>query len=750
MANKDIALLKNSFGENYTDEEKLTTLGNNSGNLVFWNSIIRLFDPTIVSYREKEKLSNFKRVIITDLIWIREDAEYLYLEKIVDDCPDTIFIPMSVGLQASTFNPNFKLSDSLVRLLKKLEKKAILGVRGDYTASILSKYGITNYSVIGCPSMYYWNNPNLIISEDKKPVKCSSNFGTFYRRLSVPEKHFLTYCANKKMQFVEQTKNNFKLEHAADKNYFSYVNGWLEESSIIKYDYESWSESLKGIDFSMGGRFHGNVIALQNGIKSLFLTIDSRTKELTDYFRLPSMPMSAFSSNKSIDYYFKKANYKEFNKHYYLIFKNFEKFVSDNGLVFSPKATPLSFCTVVNNDEETEFEKINSITKYDYFKDNTVELKIKKQDNKITCEYVVNGVWDNCFLHNTEWFIEYEQNIENCPDSIAVIPFIANILPVAWLENATIIVDEIDEDFLYSIENLKNNYEYMLPGFDFKGSLKYNKVVKNTIDATYHKVLCLYSGGVDATATMLRNLKYKPTILTIWGTDIPLYKTDAWNKVKEANEKVAEEYHIPFTYLKSSFRNILDEVYLTQKYGKRINGNWWHEFQHGIALISLVAPYAYLNNFIDIKISSSFSAKDGQKTICASQPYIDENFTFANCSVYHDGYYLLRSDKIKYIVDYANRNNKEIKLRVCWQQVTGENCCVCEKCARTLYAILGMGGDPKKFGFELNEAQMSQLCQDAKNKKIGNSIFWDENKALLRKNRENQQYNELIKALLDD
>ena len=103
---KKLALLKNLKVENGSVEEKLESLGMNTGNMVFWESLIRLFDPDIVPHWQKDKIKEYERVIITDLIWIRENASYEYLEKIIDECPDTIFIPISVGLQSPTFNPH--------------------------------------------------------------------------------------------------------------------------------------------------------------------------------------------------------------------------------------------------------------------------------------------------------------------------------------------------------------------------------------------------------------------------------------------------------------------------------------------------------------------------------------------------------------------------------------------------------------------------------------------------------------------
>ena len=334
-------LLRNAIGEGMTPSEKLIACGENVGNLVFWEAIERLFSPKAVRYGDAEGLKSCEKVIVTDLIWIHENAEFLYLEKIVDAYPIP-FIPISIGLQSGGYDPSFKLSASLVRLLKKMEERAMLGVRGAYTESILEKYGIKNIRPIGCPSMYEWNNRSLRISAGSQQGRCSANFRSFFGRLSVPEKHFLSYCARHAMLFIEQTKWKFTPEQANDAAYYRYVSQWLRENSVLPLEVREWERALRGIGFSMGGRFHGNVFALWNGIKALFLTVDSRTEELTNFFGLPAMPMSRFDWERGIEWYYDLADYSRFNRMYPKLYDNFCGFARKNGLKIKG-AQPLSF-----------------------------------------------------------------------------------------------------------------------------------------------------------------------------------------------------------------------------------------------------------------------------------------------------------------------------------------------------------------------------------------------------------------------
>lgn len=338
-----IAYLHNTPpAQHISNEEKFIALGKNTGNLVFRDALWRLFDPFNIPYDRQEFIEQFEKVIITDLIWIKENAEYNYLERIIDKYPVSL-IPMSIGLQNKSFyDLSFRLSEQLVRLLKKMQERAVLGCRGEYTAEVLSKNGIKNIEMIGCPSMYYWNNRRLKIRSRAKPVHCSANFRSFSRALTENEKNFLRYCAERNMVFIEQT-GRFAAWNVKDKEYFQFVNGWMEKKAVVPFDRSEWDRALQNVDFSFGARFHGNVMALWNNIKALFMITDSRTKEMIEFFRLPSIELNAFDKDKPIEYYYELADYSEFNKIYHKLYKIFCGFVKKNGLVFSEKALPLQF-----------------------------------------------------------------------------------------------------------------------------------------------------------------------------------------------------------------------------------------------------------------------------------------------------------------------------------------------------------------------------------------------------------------------
>ena len=95
---------------------------------------------------------------------------------------------------------------------------------------------------------------------------------------------------------------------------------------------DEWDNYMQGFDFHMGMRFHGGIISLHNGVPSLFLTSDSRTTELTEFFSLPKMSIGEFDPAKPLEYYYEKADYSDFNKRLPYLRDNFKAFSEVNGL----------------------------------------------------------------------------------------------------------------------------------------------------------------------------------------------------------------------------------------------------------------------------------------------------------------------------------------------------------------------------------------------------------------------------------
>ena len=371
--------------------------------------------------------------------------------------------------------------------------------------------------------------------------------------------------------------------------------------------------------------------------------------------------------------------------------------------------------------------------------------KIEKRNNRVLYDYTVLGEWKKYFKLDEEFFIEYgDLNIEEIPNGILVIPLLVNVLPISWVLDGRIEIGEIDKEFYDCIKKVKRGYVDMYSHIVFKGEILAETVIDNSYVAS-GGTAAFFSGGVDAYNTLISHVEEKPALVTLWGSDVTLEDCEGWERVRQHAEFVGKEFSCKNFFIKSSFRKFLNEGALTDLVTPKAGDGWWHGFQHGIGLIGHIAPYAFKYKLSTIYIASSFTVKDKGKVTCASDPTIDNHVKMASCRTVHDGYEFSRQDKVHNICKYKREYQKKILLRVCWQSSGGSNCCHCEKCYRTICAIIAEGENPREMGFEYDDRIYSRMKKDIKYKFIFDDVmrtYWYEIQQCL-KNR-NEQYDNLL------
>lgn len=369
---------------------------------------------------------------------------------------------------------------------------------------------------------------------------------------------------------------------------------------------------------------------------------------------------------------------------------------------------------------------------------------IKNDGHKIKYYYSVSGDWTNVFNLNEDFCIEYSCDISSVPDSIAIIPFLANVLPMAWVCNAQINIPVCDYDFYYSIPEFEKGYIDMYPMIELKGNLISEKLEKNSLKKD-NGSMAFFSGGVDAFNTLVCHADEHPTLITLWGADVKLEDKIGWNRVENHLKETSEEFKVDYVTVKSSFRKFLKEGALSKLVAKSGDG-WWHGFQHGIGIICHAAPAAFVMGKSSIYFASSFTAAEKGKVTCASDPTIDNYVGFFETKVFHDGYEFTRQMKIRNIIKFSIEHNAKIPLRVCWASSGGSNCCNCEKCWRTVLGIYAEGEDPRQYGFDYTDNHFKKW---AKKMKLSDDKMLSELRygAIQDAIHENRKLNEIPKEL---
>ena len=366
---------------------------------------------------------------------------------------------------------------------------------------------------------------------------------------------------------------------------------------------------------------------------------------------------------------------------------------------------------------------------------NTIELlKIEKSGNSLRYDFRYSEELKKYFT-GVDFCITYPDNIEQVPDGVLAIPFATNTLQIAWIADCELIIPELDRDFYESIPNFLDGFRNMYPETTFAGKLTVGSIVDHRPEKT-GETASFFSGGLDATTTLLRHIDERPHLISIWGSDVDYDNETGWSVVENGLRDTASQYGLPLAVIRSRFREFDNVVKLTEDFGDILQTSWWYGVKHGIGLLGHAAPYAWLHGVNMVYIASSHCPENG-KVRCASDPSTDSELAFCNCSVFHDAYELNRQKKTRILVDYQKkRTDIPIHLHVCWKSNNGSNCSCCEKCYRTMAGIWIEGDDPKKYGFDYDKNIFKRMYQCIALRESGISKNWKHIQQGLRDNWE--------------
>lgn len=331
--------------------------------------------------------------------------------------------------------------------------------------------------------------------------------------------------------------------------------------------------------------------------------------------------------------------------------------------------------------------------------------------NRIDYSYSKDKELDIFFDDNYPFYIEYLTDIsfEEVPKSILAVPFVTNLLPLCWLFDITIEVDELDETFYYSIDEIKKGFNQIYKTVPLKGGVKANKLVKNSYPVS-DRVTCLFSGGVDASLTFLQHREEKPVLFNVWGVDIDFDDALGHEETEQYFNKIADQFSVEYICIKSTLRKFLNERYLNQEGYKLLEDYWWHGAQHSTGLLSVLAPYDYVHKVKTNYIASSFTQEDFDSGVkSCTYPCVDDALKIADTVMCHDGFEYTRVEKLKRISEICHKEDLSLDLKVCFWPINGKNCNTCEKCYRTMIAMLMFDQDLERYGLCLKSKDTKEI-----------------------------------------
>ncbi len=298
-------------------DRTVETLGNNTGNIVYVESMREQLgydiEAQLTTEWMREKLG--RKNVISIMPASNFVAEYaVWCENLIPILEDTDiqFTFAGLGAQAA-FDETPK--DVIAKLTHRQkyffklvsEHAEQIGVRGEFTAECLNVMGIRNVEIIGCPSFFQY--------KDKYPLLASPTAGKILYTADNSKKD-IHALAGSEGTVISQTHEDGQ-----------------KKKEIIFYDFKQWNDFIdkSKFTFAFGSRFHGNMMALRNGIPTLWIAHDWRTLELAQYLGLPYiLYKECFKKVKSVEELFEFCDYSQVYKRYPSLNRTYCEFIRRN------------------------------------------------------------------------------------------------------------------------------------------------------------------------------------------------------------------------------------------------------------------------------------------------------------------------------------------------------------------------------------------------------------------------------------
>ncbi|MBN9672252.1 polysaccharide pyruvyl transferase family protein [Roseibium aggregatum] len=317
---------------------------------------IATFDPNELDRLREE----FDYVVLRGSNYINSEMDWRQSEQVLKRLGLPV-LAFGIGAQAPT-DGKIELSESTRNVLRLMaDSTQSIGVRGAYTAEVLHDIGIDNTRIIGCPTAFRKNDPDLkivlpaletvkkvgiTIRREVSPAyaKDIRQYLTLHRELiksfasrfdtvlmaqgEREEKKIVLGTPEQKEEAIATLKANaWASEWYFDEQVEELYRSRLFYSDVVA-DYD---DCVRGCDLVLGYRLHGNLMALANGVPAIYFTYDSRTREFADTFKIPSFDVFAEKVFRLGDLWDQSA-FDAFNHAYAQTYAAMREFLDENNV----------------------------------------------------------------------------------------------------------------------------------------------------------------------------------------------------------------------------------------------------------------------------------------------------------------------------------------------------------------------------------------------------------------------------------
>ena len=267
-----------------------------------------------------------------------------YMEEHIEKYSE-IKIPIYViacGLQADSYDD----IDGLIGEIGDVSSRFIRSVyntggefclRGYFTKEFFTRLGFHSAVVTGCPSMYQFGREfkvdySHVNAECFRPALNGQRIKLLKKQLyHYQNSQFFdqsVYFAVLYGQFMGDDKSFIK-------KYGYLVAKLLRENRLNLFiDLQDWADYLKykEFNFSCGSRIHGNIMSILMGIPAAVCPIDTRTREMAEFFDIPTVSERDLKKKDLYEIYL-NTTYDLFNRSFADKYDAYERFLIERGIV---------------------------------------------------------------------------------------------------------------------------------------------------------------------------------------------------------------------------------------------------------------------------------------------------------------------------------------------------------------------------------------------------------------------------------
>jgi hypothetical protein len=349
-------------GEKPTVEQLMLSLGQNTGNMMFTQSLTSVLEgATWGSFAlNPEDVEQHDAIVLAAANWVNNFDDFGWLAERLERTRLPVFL-IGVGAQASNADEIPEVNPGTLRLLSLVQDRSnSISARGNFSCEVLNRYGIKNVHPTGCPSLMLMGpeGPSPSLLREPRFDSCSihatrhgfsptDEFQTFLYRQAI--KRGLDLVLQSEVADIHYVVHGRTGEPVPDRAAQAVadvygaapdvVEAYLLRHGRVFTQYPDWIAYMQQRSFCFGTRIHGTIAALIAGTPASLIVHDSRTVELADIMGVPVIRRQEIPSDRDIDIsgLYSRSQIRDFVARFASYYGNFLDYMAGNDLVIADR-----------------------------------------------------------------------------------------------------------------------------------------------------------------------------------------------------------------------------------------------------------------------------------------------------------------------------------------------------------------------------------------------------------------------------